>query len=296
MNDSNQPPQVTGVPLSPIDYPVTPLPAPAPVPSPSDGEVAETISEIFAKHNHAINMKYNDEKPKSFSYYWHTFKYWVSDRNPFNRYVHVNSADEYINMPWNGRSVYRFWYVEPFIVGSGTTARAFGGSKAERKKVDDFIIKNHTIQFYLRKWGLRLRWKCKAIHDWCSTTINPRQKWLTKQIPKSWSDKTWLIPTLNFAMVVDFIEGEEALNVTDWEASSEQADKFSKELMDCYNYIKVRRPDLEKRHENSYPEVENMTDDYLTDYAETNRLEVELNKEDTKYLTWIVVNRDFFWT
>jgi hypothetical protein len=39
-----------------------------------------------------------------------------------------------------------------------------------------------------------------------------------------------------------------------------------------------------------------MTGVFEVDYAENTRLEVLINKEDTKYLVWIVTNRDFFWT
>jgi hypothetical protein len=108
-------------------------------------------------------------------------------------------------------------------------------------------------------------------------------------------DKVNLIPDLNFAMVVHFVEGEEALDVTDWDGTSEKHSQFAKELKECYDYIKVRRPALQEQLDNSYPNEETMTGDYNVDYAEHTRLEVLLNKEDTKYLVWIVTNRDYFW-
>ena len=139
--------------------------------------------------------------------------------------------------------------------------------------------------------------KCKIgrAYDWLRYKLNPSQKWLKKQIPDDWSDKTHLIPELNFAMVVHFVDGEKCFDNTDYEASGENHVKFANDLKDCYDYIKNRRPALQKQHDASYPDEETMTGVYAVDYAELNRLEVLINKEDTKYLVWIVINRDFFW-
>jgi len=35
---------------------------------------------------------------------------------------------------------------------------------------------------------------------------------------------------------------------------------------------------------------------YEEKYGEVNRIEQEIENLDTKWLTWIVVNRNFFWT
>lgn len=263
-------------------------------------DMAEAISEIFVKHNHAINMDRIRDLPSTpwYKRAWFyeiksAIKEWNYDHNPFARYKYVKSAEEYISLPWKERSVWYFWYKDALITGNGV--RIFGRKK-DREAVEDFLRLYHPIQFFLRKKGFALRCKFYNFLDWCSHTWRPRQKWLTKQIPKGWCDKTNLIPMVNFAIVVDFVEGEDALNVTDWEASSQQASDFEKQLKDCYDYIKVRRPALEHALDNSYPDEETMTGEYLVDYADHNRIEIELNKEDTKYLTWIMVNRDFFWT
>jgi hypothetical protein len=248
--------------------------------------------ELFMKHNKAINM---DAYPGGFSLRYRVGK-WIEDHNPFGGYQHVGSADEYINMPYRQRTVWLFWYKSPIISCNGKRFSWPLGSKDDRNKVDAFIKRKFPIQFFIRDVSFSLKCKLSRLRDWISYTLRPRQKWLAKQIPKSWCDKTHLIQLINFAMVVHFIEEEKALDVTDWEASSPQADKFSKELMDCYNYIKVRRPQLEKEHDNSYPTDETRTGVFDVDYAETNRLEVLLDKEDTKYLTWIVINREYFWT
>lgn len=253
-------------------------------------KLQEECSELFAKRDHAINMNGAGLRDSYIS--WYEFCEWAKEKNPFGGYLYVPSADAYMALPWSKRSVWLFWYKNPLITG-GT--HILGGKK-DREALDNFIQGNHPLQYYIRKKGFHLKCKLIELKDWIRYTINPRQKWLTKKIPKHWSDKTYLIPELNFAMVVDFIEGEKALDVTDWVASSEGADQFSKELVDCYEYIKRRRPKIQEDLDNSYPDEDTMTGDYFTDYAELNKLEILLNKEDTKYLTWIVVNRDYFWT
>jgi hypothetical protein len=252
----------------------------------------DEIGEIFSKRNRAINMKGygidDDYKPSL----WSRLSFWWENNHPFAGALHVENADEYINLPRSQRVRHGFWYEYAYITGGMVIL----GSEKERTKLKNFQKKHFPIQYWLREvayWKIRIA--LSNTRDWISYTLNPRQKWLTKQIPKSWADKTWLIPELNFAMVVDFVEGEQALDVTDWDASSEGHSQFAKELKECYDYIKVRRPKLQSQFENSYPDEETMTGEYEIDYAEHNRLEVLINKEDTKYLVWIVTNRDYFW-
>lgn len=257
---------------------------------PETNVVLTESQELSMKHNKAINMDaYKDYKPSP----WYRLSEWIKDHNPFCGYQYVASAEEYINMPYSQRTVWLFWYKDPLINSNGGWPL---GRKSDRDKADAFVKKSFPIQFWVRSKGFSLKCKLNRLHDWISNESNPRQRWLTKQIPKGWSDKTYLIQLINFAMVVDFIEGEKALDVTDWEASSAGADQFSKELKDCYDYIKIRRPQLEKDHQNSYPDEDARTGVFEVDYAENTRLELLLNKEDTKYLTWIVTNRDYFWT
>jgi hypothetical protein len=180
--------------------------------------------------------------------------------------------------------------------GDGMSATTILGKKKDREALVKYMKRKYFIQYPLRQFCWIAKIRLSRYWDEVCYFFNPRQKWIKKQIPNSWCDKTHLIPLINFAIVVDFVENEDALNVTDWEASSAQASQFEKELKDCYDYVKIRRPKLEEDLGNSYPDEEKMTGDYYVDYADHNRLEIEMDKNDTKYLTWIVVNRDFFWT
>ena len=232
----------------------------------------------------------------TFSHLYYNFRYWlkdwIDDHNPFNRYKHVSSAEEYMNMPRGERTFLWLWYHQPII----SRANSLLGRKSERDSLETYLEYKFPVQYFLRKHGFTLKVKLSNAYDWVCYKLNPRQKWLKKQIPDSWCDKVSLIKDLNFAMVVHFVDVEECFDSTDYEGSGEIHVKFAAELKDCYDYIKNRRPKLDTEYWASFPDEETKTGDYETDYAETNRLEILIDSEDTKYLTWIVTNRGFFWT
>jgi hypothetical protein len=247
--------------------------------------------QLLEKSIRAIKMPSKTDT-KTFSYFYYNFCYWLEDNNPFARYKHVSSTEEYINMPRGERTFLWIWYHSPIISRSDSIL----GRKSERDSLNKYLQRNFPVQYFLRQRGFALKVKLSNAYDWVCHKLNPRQKWLKKQIPDDWSDKVWLITELNFAMVVHFVEGEKCFDNTDYENSGENHVQFSNDLKDCYDYIKNRRPALQKQHDASYPDEETTTGVYAVDYAETNRLEILIDSEDTKYLTWIVTNRGFFWT
>lgn len=245
--------------------------------------------ELFAKHNKTIDMlNFENYKPSL----WYRLKEWLDDVSPFNKYKSVKSVEEYTSMPSRERTVWGIFYMHPCIVGKDSL---FAFSH-QNKALEEFLKNEFTFQYWLRETCYLLKVKVKVKYNKLRYYLNPCQKWLVKQIPNEWNDKITLIPLVNFAMVTHFVEVEDAKCTTNWENSGEGANQFYKELKDCYDYIKNRRPQLEKDLDASYPSDETRTGKYEVDYAETNRLELVINKEDTKYLTWIVVNRDYFWT
>lgn len=248
----------------------------------------ETNATLFNKHCRAVKTPTEQYKPSL----WQNFKWWWELNNPLSASLTLTDADEYINMPRKQRTLYGFWYVHAYITGGHVIL----GCKKERNKLDTFLRKHYPVQRWCREvayWKIYLA--VDHCSDWVRHTLNPRQKWLTKQIPKCWSDKPRLITELNFAMVIDFVDGEKCFENTEYEDGGVHQ-KFAEELRDCYDYIKNRRPKLQKDHDNSYPDGETMTGDFNVDYAEEMRLELLISSEDTKYLVWIMTNRDFLWT
>ena len=253
-------------------------------------DVKETTT-LFNKHVRAVKMRAEEHKPS----FWYEFRDWLYWHNQFTTSISgVKTVETYLKMPYHKRHTWLFWYKPVYLAGNGKLNGMFG-SKDERDKLETYLTYQYPIQYFLRKHGFALRIKLSRAHYWVCNTLNPRQKWLAKQIPKCWSDKPWLITELNFAMVIHFVDGEKCFENTEYEDGGAHQ-KFAEELRDCHDYVKYRRPKLQEEHENSYPNDETMTGDFNVDYAEEIRLESLINREDTKYLTWIVVNRDFLWT
>lgn len=54
-----------------------------------------------------------------------------------------------------------------------------------------------------------------------SERMFPRQRWLTKRIPRRWMDKTELIPEVLFATLIHFVEQEDGLQVMAYQVTAE---------------------------------------------------------------------------
>ena len=145
-----------------------------------------------------------------------------------------------------------------------------------------------------------------------SCLIWPRQKWLTKKIPKTWSDKTCLIPLILYEMIVNYVEGEKCFETIVWD--SNEKDKENAEMIKTiYEWAKTGRTEWLKQIDDAYPELPKMmfdekgevfndwfnTDKYGTyqeKYSKVNKLEKDFEFIDTTYLKWIVENRFILWT
>jgi len=157
----------------------------------------------------------------------------------------------------------------------------------------------------------RFVWRYDIIYP-VTSWFNPKQKWLTRVIPNTWCDKVELIPQLLFTCLIDFVEEEKGLGQLniDWKkeledghVSQEYVDDVIKvytELRDVYNYIKTERVQLERQHNESYPDYPLPTElkgkDYHELYAETNRLEKLINDKDQWAMHAIVTHVGCLWT
>lgn len=219
-------------------------------------------------------------------------KYWLEDHNPFTVWLRVDSFEDYQKLSYKQKTVW-FFYFKNFYVTSEWHQAAEGGEGAI---IDTYQKYKWPIQYFLRK-TLRLEdapHKIKRFwYEKISATLNPRQKWLTKKIPNTWSDKVWLIPELNFEMVVHFVDGEDCFSSVVYDDTTDHI-KFAKGLKECYHYITATRPKLQKDYDDSFPEKP--TGDFKKDYVENMKLEKLIEDTDTKWLVWIMKNRMGFWT
>ena len=138
------------------------------------------------------------------------------------------------------------------------------------------------------------------LRDWFS----PRQKWLTKDIPNHWSDKTALIPQLLIKCLIHFVEEEKCFANTDYAIYDEdgkdtgQLQPFAEELILHYKIAKQTLPELFKAKEDKcskWIEEQNLE---LREkmWIEYEDLEKECEDLETTLLVWIVKNRDRLWT
>jgi hypothetical protein len=143
------------------------------------------------------------------------------------------------------------------------------------------------------------RWMRES-YDWTRNFLFPRNRWATKCIPRSWSDKTALIPEFLYAAIIDFVEGEEALETIVWSES----DEFK--IKEIYHWAKYIRHEMREQISKAYPELSltrffDSSSDYNKKsyeelYGEVNRLEAEYDRIETEYLTWMIQNRSKLWT
>jgi len=160
-----------------------------------------------------------------------------------------------------------------------------------------------------------------------SAWFNPRQKWLTKTIPNTWCDKVELIPHLLFACIINYVEDEKGLqDNVDWDAdiakgyvTQEYVDNRNQiysELREVYNYVKTERPQLEDKHDNSYPTSKEEDFFYETEdgkfimrscedlygmsfkeaYADTDRLQKLIEEKDMWAMNTIIKHHQYMWT
>ena len=77
----------------------------------------------------------------------------------------------------------------------------------------------------------------------------PRQKWLVKAISRRWTDKPELLVDVISAIVIDFVDGEECFENTDWSYNRSQAEQ---PIKDSYHWFKWRRQNIEKHIKDLY--------------------------------------------
>lgn len=163
------------------------------------------------------------------------------------------------------------------------------------------------------------RWADIYYYEKIRPIFSPQNKRYRKIIPRTWSDVSSLIETVNFEFIKGFYEDEYLHGNTDWEGTGEHAVAFAKWLESAYDYITIKRPQLEKDMDNAYPPLRpigewfepcetddkgkvrmfKMVDDgktYEEKYGEVNRLEQLIQDKDLEILTQLVKYRHFFWS
>jgi hypothetical protein len=163
------------------------------------------------------------------------------------------------------------------------------------------------------------RWADLYYYEKIRPIFSPQNKRYRKSIPRTWSDVSGLIETVNFEFIKGFYEDEYLHGHTDWEGTGEHAVAFAKWLESAYDYITIERPQLEKDMDNAYPPLRSLEEMFVpceTDekgkvkmfkmverkesyeelYGEVNRLEQLIQDKDTEILSQLIKYRHFFWS
>jgi hypothetical protein len=135
------------------------------------------------------------------------------------------------------------------------------------------------------------------------TIWKPQHSRIRKAVPKYWYDLDYVLLQVNFEIIKSFYEDEYVDGPIDWQAD-EKHKKFAEWLESAYRYITEERPVLQKRMDESYPQEDINFDlnkgmnkiSYKKLYGQVEKYETLIHKTDTKILTELVKNRDFFWT
>jgi hypothetical protein len=131
----------------------------------------------------------------------------------------------------------------------------------------------------------------KFWYEQISCRIWPRQKWLTKQIPKTWQDKDGLIEDLVFACLVNFWEaedGEESLRLQYIDPDNRLSDERRAKFRDIYQRLNKAYFWAVSRKA--------LWDDPTLSPKELVEQEAVLTEKDSYFLKEIIELREYLWT
>lgn len=156
-------------------------------------------------------------------------------------------------------------------------------------------------------------WPLGRLNRWVRDRVNPKQAWLTRQVPRYYMDQASLIPDLMFKCIIGYVDRD--LGIIDakeqirfreqeWmEASTEkrpqiaarmvEAREFLKNLSLAYDWARLRESEQSKIGDGwEAPK----TPEERADFLERIRVqENHIRDEDLRHLTWIVQNRERLW-
>ena len=146
------------------------------------------------------------------------------------------------------------------------------------------------------KSKLRMFYECNvrrfiphAIRDFywkhIKTIWSPQHGRIRKAVPRHWMDLDTVLQNVNFEIIKSFYEDEYVAGTVDWEHTGGDAAQFATWLEWAYVYITSHRPALEKRIDAAYPH-----------YKKVEKLEKEMEDQDTDVLMHLVKWRRHMWT
>lgn len=149
-------------------------------------------------------------------------------------------------------------------------------------------------------------WWSDVWYKQVSSRFRPRNKWLTKQIPRTWIDKDTLLEIVVLESLKHYCEesGEDCFNVLSCDSPEWQAE-FMRQVKHHYELTTQKLVALQKELDAEWEAVpphnwndikSGDKDDYDRKYGKIDRLEKEIYDLQTKIMVWVVENRNGLWT
>jgi hypothetical protein len=213
-------------------------------------------------------------------------------------YVHVNSVDEYFDLPKEKREK-RGIYLLPLSLPCNLNK----GPENLFSAYDEWserIRKAYPIQGYIRAYlfdydnliygsVMKAYWGAETAYYNVKRFFFPCAPRFRKAWPRhQYKDICDAIVDCNLALLLDFWEKEIVDGHVDWE-SDEKHKEFYDKLQKAMTWAKYDRHCTENEIEKAY----DMPSD---SYTEVIRLESYIRDKDTEVLLFMVENRNFFWT
>lgn len=149
-------------------------------------------------------------------------------------------------------------------------------------------------------------WWSDVWYKQVSSRLRPRNKWLTKQIPRTWQDKDHILETCVLGALKHYceVEGEDCFNVLCCDNPPWQKE-FMGKVKHYYELATQKLPALQKEMEHQWEilphrgwqDINKERDpeyDRISDRIE--ELEKEIYDLQTEIMVWVVQNRNGLWT
>lgn len=152
---------------------------------------------------------------------------------------------------------------------------------------------------------MSLKYKIKEFWRQIRVFFCPCQKWLTYKIPNTWIDKDHLFELVLSESLIHYVEGESCFETIDWDRHEDVKEK-AKMIREIYTWYKSGQVELQKRIDKLTDDLYGSTTHYYSirtknkkdpsKIAVLQKLEMEIYDTNTKYMIWLIENRDILWT
>jgi hypothetical protein len=149
-------------------------------------------------------------------------------------------------------------------------------------------------------------WRDRIWYEHVSSRLRPRNKWLTKQIPRTWIDKDTILEIVVLGCLKHYCEkdGEDCFNVLSCDSPEWQAE-FMREVKRQYELTTQKLVALQKELDAEWDNVphrdlseinKSTREDYDRIYGKIDRLDKEIYDLQTEIMVWVVKHRNELWT